>query len=299
MPMTPDLPDPAPPGGRLLDTASVRRRFDRAARRFDEADFVHRHTAAGLFERLAPMRLAPARILDAGSATGSASRELARRYRGSRVLSLDLSHAMLVCARSRRSRFARIRELQADASRLPLADGSIDLVFANLLLPWTDDAPGFFREVRRVLRREGLFAFSTLGPDTLRELRDAWAAVDDDVHVNPFPDMHDVGDAVLRAGLADPVLDVDRLAVTWPDSAALFRDLTAAGARNSLAGRRRTLTGKRRFARMRERLDAELADPAAPCELEIVFGHAWGTGPAPAPGEYRLDVAAIGRRMRR
>lgn len=281
----------------LFDERSLRRRFDRAAAHFDDADFVHRHAAAGLLERLAPMQVAPARILDIGAATGNASRELARRYRKSRILSIDLSLAMLSRARSRRSRLARIREIQAEAMRLPLADGCVDLVFANLYLPWSGDPPRFFGEVRRVLRKEGLFAFATLGPDSLRELREAWEAAGGGAHVNPFADMHDVGDAILRAGLADPVLDVDRLSVTWPDSRALFRDLTAAGARNSLARRRETLTGKQRFAVMREHLEARLA--AAPISFEIVFGHAWGTGPAPPAGEYRLDVADIGRRLRR
>lgn len=283
---------------RLFDAASLRRRFDRAAARFDGADFVHRHAAAGLFERLAPMLLEPARILDAGSATGNASRELARRYRKSRVVSLDLSFRMLETAKARRSRFARVREVQADALRLPLADDCIDLVVANMLLPWADDAPRFFGEVRRVLRKEGLFGFSTLGPDSLREVREAWASVDGGAHVNPFPDMHDIGDAILRAGLADPVLDVDYLTVTWPGAEALFRDLTAAGARNSLVGRRRTLTGKRRFAEMRKRLEALSGDAPLPLRFEIVFGHAWGAGPALPAGEYRLDVGDIGRRRR-
>lgn len=285
-------------GMHIFDMASVRRRFDRAATRFDGADFVHRHAAAGLLERLEPMLLSPARILDSGSATGSGSRELARRYRKSRVLSLDLSLRMLETAKARRSRFARIRELQADALQLPLADGCVDLVFANMLLPWSDDPARFFAEVRRVLREEGLFAFSTLGPDSLRKVREAWAAVDGGEHVNPFPDMHDVGDAVMRSGLRDPVLDVDDLHVTWPGSDALFRDLTAAGARNSLGRRRRSLTGKRRFSDMRAHLESLSGDASLPLKFEIVFGHAWGSGPALPAGEYRLDVTSIGKRRR-
>lgn len=264
-------------GTHLFDRASVRRRFDRAASSFEGADFVQRHAAAGLFERLEPMLLQPARILDVGSATGRASRELARRYRKSRVVSLDLSLGMLRRAKACRSRFARIRELQADAASIPLEDGCIDLVFANMFLPWSDDPVRFFAEVRRVLRKDGLFAFSALGPDSLRELREAWAAVDDGEHVNPFPDMHNVGDAIVRAGLRDPVLDVDYLHVTWQDSDALFRDLTAAGARNSLGRRRPALTGKRRFAGMRAKLDP--GEAPLRVTFELVFGHAWGSWP--------------------
>ena len=277
----------------------MRRRFDSAAAGFAGADFVHRHAAAGLLERLAPMTLDVERILDVGSGTGAGSRALASTWRRSRIVSLDLSMDMLRTARASRSRFARISELQADAAQLPLTDGSVDLVFANMLLPWSSDPAGFFGEVRRVLRKEGLFAFSTLGPDSLRELREAWAEVDADEHVNPFADMHDVGDLVTRSGLRDPVLDVDWLTVTYRSSDALFDDLTAAGARNCLRRRRRTLTGKRRFAGMRAALDRRFGEAGLPLRLELVFGHAWGSGPAPATGERReflLNVADIGRR---
>ncbi|HEX2139480.1 MAG TPA: methyltransferase domain-containing protein [Woeseiaceae bacterium] len=284
-----------------MNRRDVRRRFDAAAAGFDGADFVHRHAATGLFERLSPMVLDVERILDAGSATGAASRYLARSWRKSRVISLDLSFSMLDAARKNRSRFARISEVQADAQQLPIGDGCIDLVFANMLLPWSIDAAGFLAEVRRVLRKDGVFAFSTFGPDSLREVREAWAEADDDEHVNAFPDMHDIGDQAVRAGLRDPVLDVDYLTVTYRSSNALFRDLTAAGARNCLQRRRRTLTGKQRFARMCEALDRNFRDGALPLRLELVFGHAFGSGPVPAAGagyEYRLDVRDIGRRRR-
>jgi malonyl-CoA O-methyltransferase len=284
-----------------LNREDVRRRFDAAAAGFEGADFVHRHAATGLFERLAPMVLEAGRVLDAGSATGAASRSLARTWRKSRVISLDLSRRMLEAGRKNRSRFARISELQANAEQLPLADGCIDLVFANLLLPWCIDTAGFFGEVRRVLRKDGVFAFSTFGPDSLREVREAWAEVDSDEHVNAFPDMHDIGDLAVRAGLRDPVLDVDYLTVSYRSSEALFRDLTSTGARNCLQRRRHTLTGKQRFACMRAALERNLRDGVLPLRLELVFGHAFGSGPVPAAGragEYRLDVGDIGRRQR-
>jgi len=282
----------------------VRRRFDRAAATFDSADFVHRHAAKGLYERMSPMLVNVTRILDAGAATGNACRELARRYRGSHVISLDHSLEMLKQAKKGRSRFARVAEVQADARALPLPPGSIDLVFANMLLPWIGDVGDtgnfgrLFRELNRVLRKDGLFVFSTLGPDSLRELRQAWAEVDSGEHVNAFMDMHDVGDALIKAGMREPVLDVDYLTVTYRDSDALIGDLTLAGARNSLASRRRTLTGKQRFEDMKRALNSFRSGGSLACRLELVFGHAWGGGADQPPGEFLVDASRIGRRSR-
>lgn len=275
-----------------LRQADVLRHFDRAADGFGDADFVHRHCFDGLLERLSPVQLEPARILDLGCAAGAGSRALAKRYRRARITSLDLSPRMLQQARQQRSRFARISELQASAEALPFATGSFDLVVANLLLPWLNAPDAAYAEIRRVLRKDGLFAFATLGPDSLLPLRQAWAAEDEHAHVNLFADMHNVGDALVRAGLADPVLDVDGLVVSYPDVDTLLRDLRAAGG-NALLARRPALTGKSRLGRVR----AALAPDGGPLavELELVFGHAWGSGPPSAPGEFRIDPGAIGR----
>jgi len=276
----------------------VRRRFDRAAATFDAGDFVHRHAAQGVYERMSPILLDAKRIVDLGSATGSAARELTKRYRGSHVVCVDRSLEMLKVARRNRWRFARVSELQADAAAVPLQSASIDLVFANMLLPWIDVGE-FFPEVNRVLRKDGLFAFSALGPDSLLELRQAWATVDPgEQHVNAFMDMHDVGDALVRAGMREPVLDVDYLTVTYRDADALIGDLTRAGARNSLAGRRDALTGRQRFEDMKRVLNDFRKDGLLACRLELVFGHAWGGGPMQEPGEFRVDASRIGRRSR-
>lgn len=281
-----------------LELRDVRRRFDHAARGFARADFVHRHAADGMLERMSPILVDPAHVLDAGAAHGAAGRALAARFRRSRVISLDRSRPMLAQAKRSRSRFSRLREVQADASQLPFRTGSIDLVFANMLLPWLTDAPAFFAGVARVLRDGGLFVFSSLGPDSLAELREVWQAVDDSEHVMTFADMHDVGDALVRAGLRDPVLDVDYLTVTYDDPPALFRDLTSAGGRNALAGRRRSLTGRGTFDRFRRALEQRFGDGPLELSLELVFGHAWGSGPPTSPGEYSLDISRIGRRRR-
>jgi malonyl-CoA O-methyltransferase len=275
----------------------VRRRFDRISGGFDDADFVHRLTFDELLQRLSPVVIQPRKILDLGCATGAGSRQLASRYRRSSVFGMDASIAMLQQARKRRALFARPAMIQGDACRIPLQSGSIDLVFANMLLPWIDDYPACLSEIARVLRKDGVFAFATFGPDSLSEIRAAWHSVDEDWHVNAYPDMHDIGDALVRAGLRDPVLDVDHLTVTYRDTAALYRDLTSAGARNCLLGRRRTLTGKSRFKAMDELLAAHMADDVLSLKLELVYGHAWGGGPRPPDGEFLLDPSQITRRQ--
>ena len=287
-----DRPPPA------LIARDVRRRFDRAAAGFDEADFIHRVTFDELLQRLSPVKIQPRNLLDLGCATGSGSRPLTRRFRGCRVISLDVSFAMLQLAVRKRSFFTKGPALQSDAARLPLKDGSVDLVFANLLLPWIDDLPTCLSEIARVLRKDGVFAFATFGPDSLSEIRTAWQSIDEDWHVNAYPDMHDIGDALGRAGLRDAVLDVDHLTVTYRDTDALYRDLTNAGARNCLRGRRKTLTGKDRFHAMDDILATNMTEHVLTLRLELVYGHAWRGGARLAAGEVHIDPALIPRRQR-
>ncbi len=279
-----------------LDVRHAQRRLDRAASRFDAADFVHAATRDGLLARLEPIVIDAGTVVDLGAATGAATVLLARRFRRARVIAVDLSAAMLQRARKRRSWFSRTPVVQADAAALPFASHSIDVVFANLLLPWIDAPERVFAEIARVLRGNGLFLFSTLGPDSLSELRSAWGTLDPDQHVRRFPDMHDIGDAAVRARLRDPVLDVDRLTVTYGSAAALFADLTAIGARNSLRQRERSLAGAASLRSMVEALEQTRQSGRLSFELELVYGHCWGPGPLAAPGEFQVPASAISRR---
>ena len=277
----------------MLRQRDIRRRFDRAAVDFDSADFVHAVTRDGLVARLEPMLLKPAAVLDLGSATGAMGRALRSRFRRAHIVSLDLSSTMLAQAFRKKPWLARASFVQADAESLPFADASFDLVVANQLLPWVPDPQRVFTEVARVLKKGGVFAFAGLGPDSLLELARAWASVDDGLHVNRFPDMHDIGDGLVRAGLADPVLDVDRLHVSYENAGKLFSDLTRAGARNSLAERARGLTGKRRFRAMAEALLRGASDDRILLDLELVYGHCWGAGPKNDPAAWRIDARKI------
>jgi malonyl-CoA O-methyltransferase len=279
-----------------LRARDIRRRFDRAATHFDEFDFVHAVTRDGLFARLEPMVIEANTIVDLGCATGAACKALAKRFRGARVIGVDQSPKMLQQAARKKSWLEKCSFLEASAATIPLADHSADLIFCNQLLPWIDDAQPVFDEVNRLLRKDGLFIFASLGPDSFSELRHAWQATDHGVHVSNFPDMHNLGDAAVRAGLSDPVLDVDRLTVTYDDTAALFRDLSGSAARNCLADRALFLTGKDRFAAMSAALQPPGSKATIELELELVYGHCWGSGPRARAGEVRIDPGRIGRR---
>ena len=281
-----------------LRSVDVKRRFDRAADSFDDADFLNRVTREGLLARLAPMTVDVKTVVDLGCATGSALRPLRQRFRGATLIAVDLSQPMLIRAQSRLSWPGKVRAVQSDARALPFAESSIDVLFANLLLPWIDDPEAVFREVARVLRKGGLFAFATLGPDSLLELRRAWQSVDSAPHVRQFPDMHDVGDALVRSGLRDPVLDVDRLSVSYPDGAGLLRDLSAAGARNSLRHRRRGLLGRGHFDRLHQVLLASRTEEALYLQFELVYGHCWGSGRGDPDSGFAIDAGNIPLRKR-
>jgi malonyl-CoA O-methyltransferase len=191
--------------------------------------------------------------------------------------------------------------------RLPIADASVDVIVSSLMLQWCDPLDPAFAEIRRVLKPDGFVAFSTLGPDTLRELRTAWAEADGASpgynHVNHFTDMHDIGDALVRAGLSEPVLDVDRMQLTYPDALSLMRDLKAIGAHNVTAGRPRGLMGRRRLRRMQDAYEAFRRDGRLPATYEVVYGVAWGAAGRPASamvgGEARIAPGAIRRRGNR
>lgn len=268
-----------------LDKRRVRRAFDRAAAGYDRAAVLQREVGARLIERLDYVRLAPARILDLGSGTGGVAAALARRYPRGRILQMDLSAAMLAQARARfrwRRWRGKMQFAAGDAERLPLAAGTFDLVVSNLALQWCNDLAAVMAEFRRVLRPGGLLMFTTFGPDTLRELRQAWSAVDGHVHVSRFPDMHDIGDLMVGAGLADPVMDMEPFTLTYADVGGLMRDLKAIGAANAARGRPRGLTGKGRMQALAAAYESWRSAGRLPATYEVVYGHAWAPQERPS-----------------
>ncbi|MFC4159495.1 malonyl-ACP O-methyltransferase BioC [Chitinimonas lacunae] len=272
------------------DKQAVRRSFDRAARSYDGAAVLQREVAERMLDRLQWVKLAPRHILDAGCGTGYAGPRLRQRYEGARLLELDLAPAMLAVARERVGLLGRWFgrapwQVCGDIEALPLASGSLDLVWSSLALQWVNEPDAAFREFHRVLRPEGLLMFSTFGPDTLQELRAAFAGVDNHTHVNRFIDMHDLGDALSRAGFASPVMDMEKIVLTYEDMRAVMSDLKALGAHNVTLGRRTGLMGKSAWSRAMATYEQLRRDGRLPASYEVVYGHAW----KPTPVERRDD----------
>jgi len=262
-----------------IDKQRVRHAFDRAAADYDRVAVLQREVGKRLLERLDYIRLQPNTITDIGAGTGHLSKHLAQRYKQASVIALDLAPNMLRSARRHAGTLARLLRRQsfvcADAERLPLADRSTDMIFSNLTLQWCGDLDRVFAEFRRVLRPGGMALFSTFGPDTLKELRDSWSAADGAVHVSAFIDMHDIGDALLRSGFADPVMDAERFTLTYPDVYMLMRELKLLGAHNAARGRNHSLTGKGRLRAMTAAYECYRDNGTLPATYEVVYALAW------------------------
>jgi malonyl-CoA O-methyltransferase len=277
------LPEPSFP-----DKRAVRRSFGRAAGTYDAHAVLQREVGERLLRHLDPVRLDPRRILDLGTGTGAFLPALRERYPKSDVVALDLAVPMLELASRRsgwldRHLFGRAARLVCgDAERLPLAGASVQLVFSNLALQWCRPELAF-AEAHRVLATDGLFIFSTFGPDTLRELRAAFQAAGGGAHVNTFIDMHDLGDALVHAGFADPVMDMETLTLEYSSVEAVARDLKAIGARNALPDRPRGLGGRAAWRKVVAEYEARRRDGALPATYEVVYGHAWKVAPRKTP----------------
>ena len=259
-----------------VDKRSVAAAFEKAAATYDDHDFLQREVAARAMERLDFVALQVRRVLDLGSGTGRCAGALARRYRRASVLQCDLAWGMLERARSGASKFfSRQDYVCADVEQLPLIDDAFDLAFANLSLQWCVDLGRAFREIHRVLEPGGLVLFTTFGPDTLKELRDAWAQISNSPHVHRFFDMHDIGDVLVSSGFAEPVMETEYITVQYKDLITLMRDLKGIGASNSAIDRGRGLLGRRTLKALIDAYESCRDKGKLPATYEVIYGHAW------------------------
>jgi malonyl-CoA O-methyltransferase len=288
-----------------LDRRALARSFDRAGSGYDAAAQLQQQVRAELLERLQYFALEPQAILDLGAGTCQSSLALSRRFAQARVIALDIAPGMLRASPRPGLLRRRFERVCADACVLPLASRSVDLVYSNLMLQWCDRPDIVFRELARVLRPGGVFVFSSFGPDTLKELRQAWESVDLGVHVSHFPDMPQLGAALQHAGLVEPVMDVEQHRLSYPDAYALMHELKRIGARNAASTRSRGLTGRARLQRMIAAYESQRTAAGLPATFEVVFGAAFGAAAEDggradlqSPGEYAVPLTALGRSRR-
>ena len=270
----------------------LKQHFDHAAPTYDEAAILQKVVAERVDERLSLTTVEVQRIADIGAGTGLLTQHLQTRYPNAQIFAVDLSESMLQQAKQRlaikapsfvdklssliRKSSGKLQLVNADAFALPFADNSLDMITSNLMLQWCDDLDAVFAEFRRVLRPEGLLMFTTFGPDTLKELRQAWAQADSDLnHVNTFIDMHDIGDALIRSGFGQPVMDCEHFTLTYDKPMGVLKDLKAIGATSASLNRQRGLTGKARFQAMLNAYEQMRNADKIPATYEVVHGHAW------------------------
>jgi malonyl-CoA O-methyltransferase len=268
-----------------IDKREVRRAFSKAAATYDAAAVLQREVCVRMLEKLDIIKIQPARLLDIGSGTGWGTRQLGERYPQADIVALDIAMGMLQAARGTSSWWQKLfngnkqRYLCADAEALPLQAQSADMVWSNLAVQWCNDLSATFVELHRVIKPEGLLMFSTFGPDTLKELRIAFEGVDGYNHVSHFIDMHDIGDMLVASGFADPVMEMEKLTLTYADVKAVMLDLRSIGAHNATVGRSPGMLGKAKWSRVVQNYETLRRDGKLPATFEIIYGHAWKAQP--------------------
>ncbi|MBN6149830.1 malonyl-ACP O-methyltransferase BioC [Xanthomonas sp. AmX2] len=278
-----------------FDTQHIRRAFARAAASYDAAAALQHEVEKRLLESLDYLgERTPQVVLDVGSGPAHAAAAMKKRWPRAQVIALDQALPMLREAKKQAGWWKPFSRVCADARALPVAEHSVDVIFSNLCLQWVEDLPAVFAGFRRVLKPGGLLLCSSFGPETLIELREAFAHADNAPHVSRFAPIAQFGDALMMSGFRDPVLDRDLFTLTYPDLGALMRELRALGATNALNSRRHTLTGRGRFAAASAAYETlRTGDGKLPSSWEVIYAHAW----APAPGapirEGGSEIAAV------
>lgn len=250
--------------------------FNDHAIEYEQAAKIQHEIGERLFERLDYLKINPRYILDLGCGPGYFSRRLKKYYPHAQVVGFDLAHLMLKQARAKQGWWQKWQLVNGDMTAMPFPSGLFDLVFANQVIHWSPSLPGVISELNRVMNTQGCLMFSTLGPDTFYELRQAWATIDKHAHVNEFIDMHDLGDCLLAEHFLDPVVDMERLTAHYPTLRHLLQALKSQGVRNIHVARNPGLTGKHLWRDFEQSFSVFCtAQGKFPLTYEVVYGHAW------------------------
>lgn len=284
----------------MIDKHHLALKFNRASGTYAKHAILQQTIMQRLLARLELMNIQPKTIMDAGSGIGTAAKQLGKHYPKADILNLDLSLFMLEQAKTQSPKFfSKQKFICADLEQLPFASSTVDMVFSNLVLQWCDSLVQAFSQIKSVLSKQGLFLFTTLGPDTLKELRASWAEVDDQTHVNTFMDMHDIGDALVQVGFVEPVLDVEYIVCNYQDCKSLMYDLKKVGANHVNGHEIKGLGGKNKMQKMYQAYEQFRQKDQLPATYEVIYGHAWlpqSDHSLQTNNEYHIPLTAIKRK---
>lgn len=260
----------------MPDKNATRQYFEKLASNYDAAAFLQLEIAKRMGERLDYIKHQPKVVLDAGCGTGFITKDLLKRYPKSQVLALDIALNMTRKTKALGGWLRKPKLICADAEAMPLKPESVDLVVSNLMIQWSNDLNKMFAGFHSVLAPNGLLLFSTLGPDTLKEMKESWASVDETLHTNAFVDMHEIGDALLKAGFINPVTDMELITMTYSNVGQLMKDIKQIGASNTESNSSKGLMGKQKLKAFEQAYEQfKTADGLYPASWEIIYGHAW------------------------
>ncbi len=262
----------------MLNKELISKDFSNAADTYDAAAIVQQEICNRAVERLQMLKLEPETILDIGSGTGKSTRGLQKQYPSAHVISSDVALPMLEQLKQRQPPLQQAAStLCCDAEKISIKDESLDLVFSTSTFQWCEELQQVFAECWRILKPNGVLVFTTFGPDTLKELRQSWALVDQQIHVHSFMDMHHVGDLLLASLYSDPVVDMEVITIEYQDSRQLLRDLKATGSRGKFSGETGVdgLMGKRKFQKFEQAYEQfRQKNGLLPASYEVIYGYA-------------------------
>ena len=277
-----------------IDKKAARRSFEYAANSYDKAAVLQTEIGTRMLNRLDYVKLKPKRIVDIGCGTGLHTEALLRLYPKAILFGLDFAFSMVEKTKKRGRIFKRPIGICGDLDSLPLATNSCDLIFSNAALQWSSSPDIAVSEMQRILKPGGLLMFSSFGPDTLKELREAWSSVGTENRVHQFIDMHQYGDMLMQAGFSDPVMDTESLCLTYTTVRNLMQDLKSLGASNASLSRSRSLTGPKKFKALTESYEqVRNTDGRLPASFEVIYGHAWGSEQRSSGSEIHVPIDVI------
>ena len=245
--------------------------FDAKSSSYDEHSFVQKEVSERMIKRLKFLKSKPLNILDIGCGTGYLSNLISQYLPNSNIVCMDFSYEMVSQCKNKN---IKLEPLVADAEYMPFKTSTFDLVISSFTLHWCQQIDKIFSDIFRILKNDGNFMFTTVGPDTLKELRNAYKLIDNYEHINTFNDMHDYGDILLSSGFHDPVMDVERLIIEYKNFNEILKSLRKTGASTVIYNESK-FTAKKSLKDLENYYKKNSENGLFPVTYEMIYGVAW------------------------